>query len=206
MKKKILIVTSLLLVLTVSVRIHLLYFTYGGKFDTNYTYRDLENNFVSREREIFEFRNYCNSIIPKDKLLMLRFDKRSDRYSLFIKNNTYDSKKQKNNTNVEWKQQNLKEVDICVLEIAKLLDCSTDELKVLLEKFKNTNCISVISSTYYNGSRVFRLTFRVRDLWFNYDLGYWLYASPFPTDENFKKSLNDKGLVFYRDSILFESW
>lgn len=189
-KRKLLVIVVVLSTVILSIRIYKLYFTYGGKFDTDYTFIDLENNFIENEEAFYEFRDYCQSILPVDKTVMFGFAGRSDRFYIKVTplNEEYYSNP------YLWEMRKIKLNKGNIVDIVSELGCSIDEFKELVDKFKKTNCIRFC---YPSEPKSLSLEYRYSSYVLNFSMGYEIF--------NFKKKGSYAGptAYMYKDNVSF---
>jgi len=178
--RTILIFLSIVLILGVGV---LIFFgLVFGTFDKHYTLNDLKVNFDLKRDEIFEAKNYFNSILPGDTKVDIEFE--SDKelfYFNIIKDNSY--------YNVRDKSINSTEVD----SLLNILGWTVNNLTALKDKLDEANCIS------FDKDEDFKIGFQRSGMG-----KYYFRLLDKPMNDSTKLTINQECFYIYNDSIIFE--
>lgn len=176
------IVISGLLIWAVYFLYSLLTFNFSddGKF---YSKEDLIDNYIQKNEQIADLKNYINKIVPKNKSVDIEFDGNNKFFFFHVINNSnYDS---------NWDLKlNSPKVDTLLQE----LNWTKQTLKALKEKLDAANCISIKSGDPCN------IGFQRSGMGKYY---YNLFDNPIP--DSLKVKYNDScTYIFYTNKIVLE--
>lgn len=200
MKKKRLILVFILTIIICFITIILVmpYFQTGGKFDNNYSGKDLEKNYFDKEKEIHSLGYYFNSLNSDYTGISFSYSGRNDRFDFdFAKYNPQT----KNVKHLGWDASHLRlqsgEMDSVLQEIG----WTKKELEILLSKLKAANCIGVYKQPF-KGKPV-KITYREGGTLGIAEYSYLLFEKPL-TDSLKVIWEAKEGYRVVNDSTVFE--
>ena len=175
------------------------YFLTGGKFDNNYESKDLEENYIKKELEILELREYLESIIPEKTGISFGYSDRSDRFDLGVIKYNPETKNIERPNNMSATNVSLNSKS--VTNILQNMDWTSGELYTLLQKLKSANCIRIYKQPF-SGKPV-QITFRKGGHLGVAEYSYHLFSEPL-TDSLKRVWENKEGFRVYNENVLFE--
>ena len=160
----------------------ILQITFNG-FDKDYSVSDLKENFYEKKSEIYEVKNYLNSITSLNNSVHIEFDD-SDRLGIF-------------HVNINGKFENNWDVEINSSKADSLLNSlgwNKENLMILKSKLDKANCIGVSSgepcviSFQRSGMGIY---------------SFLVFDDPIPNDQ--KSSFNDScSFIMVNDKLVLE--
>lgn len=113
-----------------------------GLFAKDYSVSELKENFYNKQSEIYELRNYYNSIVPKDRFVEIEFDDKNTlgRFGIM----TVDSITGRSGKSLflDW---DLKTDSEKVDSLLKTINWTKKTLKEIKSRLDNANCIEIES-------------------------------------------------------------
>lgn len=173
----------------------------GAEFNTWYSYDDLEANYLDKNEEMVELNKLFAGIVTIDKHVHIRYGKRRNQLEIAIDisdTNDYWHR-------IDYKEwvidSRLKKKDDAISQISQVLDCTTEELLELLNKFKDVNCISVGYPRHDGNSKGIHLWYRRCSAFYNFHFGYDIF--PEPISDGMKAWVKHHHQKIYNDSTVF---
>jgi hypothetical protein len=153
-----------------------------GSFDKDYSLDDLKQNFDLKRNEIYQAKEYFDSILPSDTKVDIEFENDKELfYFNIVKGNAYYSLTDKN---IESKQ---------VDSLLHILSWTRGNLVELKNKLDEANCIS------FDKRDDFKIGFQRSGMG-----KYYFRLLDSPMSDSIRLAINQKCVYIHNDSVIFE--